>query len=222
MDTPIVRSESLAQQVYRYLRHNILTGNMSPGERIVETRLAADLNTSRSPVREALRMLMVEGLVSDKDGNLQVFDPSFEDFRELYELRLALESEAARHAAVRITVNQLEQLQQNIEVTKQVIADGEMEKLIQLNSEFHGIVLDASGNRRFLQSVRNIEALINYYSYIIFRKNNMQTNIVEEHGKILRAMAHHDAEAGYHAMYSHIYRDLSVVKPVYDEKRDVR
>lgn len=220
MDTPIVRSESLAQQVYRYLRHNILTGSMSPGERIVETRLAADLNTSRSPVREALRMLMVEGLVSDKDGNLQVFDPSFEDFRELYELRLALESEAARHAAIRITDNQLEQLAHNIENTKKVIADGEMEKLIQLNSEFHKIVLDASGNRRFLQSVRNIEALINYYSYIIFRKNNMQTNIVQEHGRVLKAMMRHDGEAGYNAMYSHIYQDLSVVKPVYDEKRE--
>lgn len=222
MESQIVRPESLALQVYRYLKNQVLTGALNPGERVVETRIAADLSTSRSPVREALQMLESEGLIVEVDGILQVFNPSLHDFRELYELRLALEAEAARMAATRITDSVLSDLKANIEETRQCIAAGENEQLIPLNSRFHSLVLQAAGNKRIIQARENIEALINYYSYMIFRKNNMQTNIVQEHTDVYMALRDGYPQQAYEAMYGHIQIDLTIVEPLYEQNKTLQ
>ncbi len=95
----IQRAQPLVVQVYEHLRSAILTGELEPGEKINETQLAAQLKVSRSPVREAIRLLTTEQLLVEKDGMIQVFKPSLDDFLELYEVRLTIEPAVAAKAA---------------------------------------------------------------------------------------------------------------------------
>ncbi len=103
MSHPIARAEPLTDQVYGYLRQQILTGHIEPGSRIVESKIARELQVSRSPVREAIRLLHRDGLLVLCDGGITLFQPSLKDFKDLYELRFAVEPVAARLTAQHIS-----------------------------------------------------------------------------------------------------------------------
>jgi DNA-binding GntR family transcriptional regulator len=104
----INRGKSLYEQVYQALRSAILTGALPPGDRLVETQLAEWLQVSRTPLREALRQLQQDGLVTaDVSGGLRVTTITAADAQELYDCRLALESLAVAGACVYATDEQL-------------------------------------------------------------------------------------------------------------------
>ena len=105
---PIQRSKSLHEQVYQAVRVSILSGQLRPGERLVETQLAQQLQVSRTPLREALRKLQQEGLLTaEGGGGLRVATLSVQDAVELYDCRLALEGFAIAAACQQATTDQL-------------------------------------------------------------------------------------------------------------------
>ncbi|MCL6517542.1 GntR family transcriptional regulator [Alicyclobacillus sp.] len=212
MTYEIVRSEPLAQQVYRVLRDGILNGRFQPGEKLVETKLASELKTSRSPVREALRQLCTEQLAEQVDGAIRVFNPSFEDYLELYELRLTIESMAARLAAQRMTEAHLQRLETLQRETERVVAVMDVQRLVALNTAFHTEIVAACHNRRLQRVFHEVSTLIEYYCRLVLHINQMQTNIVAEHLRVLDALAAGDAEGAYTAMYEHILRDTEVIR----------
>ncbi|MCL6454326.1 MAG: GntR family transcriptional regulator [Alicyclobacillus sp.] len=214
---PIQRAQPLVTQVYQYLRDSILTGQIAAGEKIVETRLAADLQVSRSPVREAIRLLLKDQLLTEQDGAICVFQPSLEDYFELYDLRLALEPAAARKAAGAVASGHahgehLLQLQENLAATKRCVDQMDMAHLLSLNAAFHHVVWEMAENTRFIRILVEVSALIQYYGRLVLRVNNLQTNIVAEHGAIVEALQAGDGEAAANAMHRHITRDLEVFK----------
>ncbi|MCL6600000.1 MAG: GntR family transcriptional regulator [Alicyclobacillus macrosporangiidus] len=212
MANEIVRSEPLAQQVYKVLRDGILNGRFQPGEKLVETKLAAELKTSRSPVREALRQLCTEQLACQVDGAIRVFNPSYEDYLELYELRLTIESMAARLAASRMTETQWQRLLAVQQETAQVLQVMDAQRLVALNTEFHAEVVAACQNRRLQRVFAEVSTLIEYYCRLVLHINQMQTNILAEHQRVIDALARRDADAAYAAMYEHIQRDTEVIE----------
>ena len=99
----IVQSQTLQNQVYEYLHNKIVNGDIPPGQRIVEGNIAEETGISRSPIREAIRRLGSDGLVSvSPRGGVRVYRATFSDFKYLYECRLSLEPTAAYFAALRI------------------------------------------------------------------------------------------------------------------------
>lgn len=206
----------LGNQVYKYVRDRILTGQLAPGEKIIETRLAADLQVSRSPVREAVRQLTAEQLLCEQDGAFSVFQPSVEDFYELYDLRLALEPILARRASESVTANQLLVLEKNLEATAVCLDSRSMEQLLYLNAEFHQYIWDISGNPRFIHILHTTAALIHYYCLLVLNINNQQTNILGEHTAIYQALKEGCPTRAEQSMYDHIMKDLQVVK-LHDE-----
>jgi DNA-binding GntR family transcriptional regulator len=109
---PIQRSKSLHEQVYEAVRTRILSGQVRPGERLVETQLAQELQVSRTPLREALRKLQQEGLLAaEVGGGLRVATLSIQDAIELYDCRLALEGFAIAAACQQATPDQLEAME---------------------------------------------------------------------------------------------------------------
>jgi len=209
---PIQRGELLVNQVYKYVRDSILTGKYTAGEKIIETRLAAELQVSRSPVREAIRLLTTEQLLHEQDGSIVVFQPSIEDFYELYELRLALEPVLVRKAADRVTVKQLAVLEHNLSEMEICIEARSMEQMLYLNTAFHQSIWEISESSRFMPILQNASALIHYYCLLVLNINNRQTNILSEHTAVYQALKEGCPAKAEQAMYSHIMKDLEVVK----------
>ena len=89
---PIVeKRDTLKTQVYNYLREQILSGEIAPGERLVEEKISSDLEVSRSPVRESIRMLENDGLlIVNKSGGVTVVEPSLIDFQHMFECRVEM------------------------------------------------------------------------------------------------------------------------------------
>lgn len=207
----IVRAEPLNQQVYKVIKEAILTGKMKPGEKIVETKLAEQLHTSRSPVREALRLLTAEQLVFDDNGAIQVFQPSFADFQQLYELRIAVESGAAELAARRAKQQDCEELDRILRDTAVCLETGQMDCLIELNTRFHDAILRISGNARFQKIVHDVWPVVHYYGFFVLGVIRQQTNLLAEHTAVVEAIKTGDGEQASRTMRAHIRRDLEVI-----------
>lgn len=209
---PIQRAEPLMTQVYKHLRDQILIGGLDAGEKIVETKLAIDLKVSRSPVREAIRLLTMEKLLVDRDGDIRVFEPTFKDYFELYDLRLALEPTAARQAAQRTTPDELEPIRKNLTETEACLKNFNTKQLVSLNSEFHQLIRRISENDRFIYILDSVSPVLEYYGRLILNINKKKTNILDEHTAIYRALERRDGDTAERAMYDHIIKDLEAVK----------
>ena len=140
---------TIREEVYKYLRHKILIGEIGSDERLIEARLAEEIGTSRTPVREALHKLEMENLIqSIPRVGYVVREITEAELDEILQIRLALESLSAKWAASRISAEELERLDDIIELTDQSIAAGEMDTVIELDGEFHDIISKASQSRR--------------------------------------------------------------------------
>lgn len=218
---PIVRAEPLAQQVYRHLRDEVVQGAFAPGQRIVETKIAASLRVSRGPVREALRRLVAEQLLREDRGVITAFVPTFEDFQELYQLRVAVESMAAELAAARppsewaASPEWAQSFEENLRDSRVAMDRQDAEALVERNADFHRLILVLSGNRRFQHTLSSVSALIQCYWHQVARVVLWPTDMVTEHTQIYEAVRMGDGSAASKAMRNHIERDLEVMAKAY-------
>lgn len=208
----IVRAKSLAQQAYHLIREAILSGRLQPGERFIESRWAMEWNISRSPVREAVRVLVAEGLLQENGNGYEVFRPSLQDFHDLYEMRLAIEAMAARLAAERMKEPTLVKLQENVEQTQRAVTTGDGPGIISYNTEFHLLIVESTNNSRLIHSFQSYTPLIDYYCLLVLTLNQQQTDIVAEHQAVVNALRAKQATDAYERMFLHIRHDLTVIE----------
>ena len=148
IDKPV----SIREKVYRVIREDILTGRFKPGERMVETRLAEQIKTSRTPVREALHMLEREGLLeSIPRVGYRVRDLRWDEVEEICEIRKANEILAARWAMKRINPGELQALEENLSVSELEARQGNPKSFVERDAEFHDILVRASGSNRLVE-----------------------------------------------------------------------
>jgi DNA-binding GntR family transcriptional regulator len=137
----------LRDLVTRELRRRILVGDLAPGERLVEERLAELLGVSRNPVREAMRVLAAEGFVEvTPRRGAAVARLSAGEAEELFDVRMALEGLAARLAARKRSPGAIERLRSLLERARAAVDTGDLSGVADLNTEFHAAVVDAAGN----------------------------------------------------------------------------
>ncbi len=159
------RGPTLVQQVYEAICQDLVSGRLAPGQRIVLDRLAAELGTSPTPVREALARLIQEGLiVAGPNGRLQVIDLTPEYVLDTFAVRAALEGLAAELAASRTDERLLRRLQQVLDEATAALADGRYEVYAQADDFLHRSVAEAAGNR-VLQ--RNLKMLRVHGDFIL-------------------------------------------------------
>lgn len=207
----IQRAVPLVLQVYEYLKEAILSGKFEPNERIVETKLAADLKVSRSPVREAIRLLIGNQLLFEDDTCIRVFQPTVQDFFDIYDLRLAIEPIAAKSASKKIDTNSLKCLSDNLEETKKARDAGNMDALVTLNDQFHRLIWQVAGNRRFVRTLEEVSELVQYYWHLVLDASGQRTDIVADHTEIFEALQRGNEHEAYDAMHRHIMKDLAVI-----------
>ncbi|MGQ0848571.1 MAG: GntR family transcriptional regulator [Actinomycetota bacterium] len=195
----------LSQKIAAEIKSAILTGRFRPGDRLIEEDLAAELDVSRNPVREALRSLSSAGfveIVPRRGASVAVLDTR--SVTELFEVRAALEALAARLAAQRIAPEQLLDMEAVVERGTATASAGRFEELPPLNSEFHAAVAKATGNARLQSLIETVRDTIQW----VYSRNIRERAIDSwfEHRGLLDAIRHGDPEIAAHLALEHIAR----------------
>jgi DNA-binding GntR family transcriptional regulator len=211
---------SLYQQTYRALRQEILCGQLSSGDRLIEERLAQRLAISRTPVREALRQLQREGLIqADQRGGLRVTTLSIADAIQLYDCRLGLEQIAAIGACENATPQQLEGLQQCL-AQAQALAQqplqrgapdevnppqsGEQDHRLTVDQDFHHLLAESSGNPWLVGLLDQVFGKMALLRLTTTHRNPEVLEIWNEHEQIVTAIGQRDPQAAAAAVHHHL------------------
>ncbi|XPM56083.2 MAG: GntR family transcriptional regulator [Leptolyngbya sp. IPPAS B-1204] len=206
---PIQRSKSLHEQTYQALRASILSGELPPGERLVETQLAQRLQVSRTPIREAIRQLQKDGLVTaDGLGGLQVTTISAIDAAQLYDCRLALEELAVAEACLHADSVQLQQLEGYVLQAEQLVQEQtpalKVMDLLDLDYGFHRLIAESSGNRWLVTLLDQVFDKMMLLRVQTTRHNPKVLEIRIEHRQIYQAIAQRHSAAAVEAIQSHL------------------
>ncbi|MBS3984093.1 MAG: GntR family transcriptional regulator [Selenomonadales bacterium] len=191
--------------VFEHLRAAIISGALKPGERLMELQLAEDMGVSRTPVREAIRKLELEGLVSMvARRGAYVSDLSIRDIAETFEVRAALESLAAGLAAERIVPEELEQLERVLVEIGTCEQQGTIERMVELDEEFHALLFAATRNSRLSQIISNLREQI-----ARFRRSSLSTPgrikaVFQEHKSIVEAISDRNSSLAQALAREHI------------------
>jgi DNA-binding GntR family transcriptional regulator len=195
-----------SEEVYDRLRADIVHGLLRPNQRLVEVELAEALGVSRTPVRETLQRLRLEGLVQRHRGGWVVHEHTREEIRAIYEVRAALEGYAAFLAAARATPAQLRELDALCPA-----GDPGPDAQVELNERFHDGVIAAADNPRLTQLSRTSRQY--YFNHRIARGYTAEETrrSIDGHRRILAALARGDGPAAEACAREHVDDALSIV-----------
>ncbi len=204
-----IQSETLQKQAYEYLREKIVNGWFPPGQRLLEEKIAKETGMSRIPVREAIRRLIGDGLVSvNRRGGVSVRRLTFDDFSYLYECRVSLEPTAARLAAVRMSELQRAEMNKLVYDMNQAVEKRDIEKLRELSARFHNLILEGSKNPHLIKLMKQLYDLIAIYRNAVLNIPHRLESGAEEHQAIWEAIRKQDGEAAEKLMREHIQTDF--------------
>lgn len=188
----IKRSVPFHIQVYQILREEIITGRKKPGERLFENKVSKDLGVSRSPVREALRMLEYDGLVVNTENGLVIYSMDFEDIKEIWQCRIATEPYAAFLATEKISLKEIERISRLVDQAAKAQQKGDYKTVAQLNEAFHESIVRASGNGRLIEIIERVRSLVLLARTTEFINYGPRENILKEHIQVLDAFRERD------------------------------
>ena len=195
----------LRDVVFHTLREAILKGELKPGERLMELQLAAKLGVSRTPIREAIRMLEQEGLaVTVPRKGAEVAKMTEKDMEDVLVVRAALDGLAVELACDNITAEQLEQLQNAEKEFGACIQDCDLKKIAEADVEFHEVIYHATGNARLVTMLSNLREQMYRYRLEYIKDEDKRQILLLEHDKILKAVKMRHVEEAKEAMREHI------------------
>ncbi|MBO8159785.1 GntR family transcriptional regulator [Thermosyntropha sp.] len=195
----------LRELVLEAIREAIINGTLKPRERLMEIQLAEELGVSRTPVREALRKLELEGfIVMVPRKGAYVADLSFKDITDVFEIRAALEALAAGLAAERITDDELENMERLLVEKAEAIAINDMNKLVEVDTKFHEAIYKASRNERLLPIINNLREQIQRFRTTSLAYPGRMKQSLEEHRAIVEALQARDIQLARNLAQEHI------------------
>ena len=200
---PIRRAASLGDRVYEQLREHLHSGRVRAGEPLREVNLAAELGVSRTPVREALGRLASEGLVDVHGRSFAAPALTGGDLQDIYELRLLLETEAAKQAARRARSadeSGLGQVQDALKLAEKAIAQRNAEAFIMANRQFRAAWLALVPNRRLERAVEIYASHVRALQFLTLRDPPRQKAVLRGMKDIYRALEKRNAEEAAAAM----------------------
>lgn len=202
----------LRDVVFQTLRQAILRGQLKPGERLMEIHLAEQLGVSRTPVREAIRKLELEGLVLmiPRRGAV-VAEITISDLEDVLEVRMALEELAVKHVCRRITPEQLSEIRRLAEEFKKTLNGNDVTACAQADMKFHDAIYEATGNLRLVQILNNLREQMYRYRMEYLKDRNSHKYLIEEHDEILKALENQDVQVALDATGRHIERQKEYI-----------
>jgi DNA-binding GntR family transcriptional regulator len=194
----------LSDRVKDYIVEAVLSGELKPGDRIVESVLARDLGVSQAPVREALRDLVLLGfLESEPYKGTSVRSFTYEELWETYTVRAALESLAARLAATHLNEDDVDELQAILDEMMEAAHQQDVDLLLMLDNRFHETIMKISRNKTLYQLWKTLQ--FGTWSIVTYRKFSYDpAYLAARHKELLDALQTGDPEKASHTMKHHI------------------
>lgn len=195
----------LGEIVYEALHDAIINQLMKPGERLMETDLAEEMGVSRTPVREAIRKLELEGyVVMIPRKGAYVAGLSIKDINEVFEIRGALEALAAGLAAQRATQEEIEEMQRNVFMEAAHWETSDLIKTIELDTKFHELIYSTSRNSRLLVMIKELRDQVQRFRTTTLAVPGRMKFALDEHKRIVEAIAERDVLEARKAAHDHI------------------
>jgi DNA-binding GntR family transcriptional regulator len=216
VELDFVQKSHVFEQVYDHIVVQITSGALTPGERIKDSDWSVRLGISRTPVREAMRKLNQEGLLTALPaGGYEVRRLAADDLENLYRCRAGLEFAATHEATAAANAEAIDRIRTVVEATDRAIADNDLEAVFKLNSRFHALIVEASGNAFVRSSLRSLNNLILVYRVNALRAARESTKeggvylkrLAKKqiaHRRIYEAMRARRADDAARLMYAHV------------------
>lgn len=202
----------LREEVFFTLREAILKGELKPGERLMEIPLSHHLGVSRTPVREAIRKLELEGLVvMEPNKGARVAKIAMQELNDVLELRRALEELAIQKACERITQEELEKLDAAAEEFSGLVAGNDLMALAEADVHFHDVIYRASHNRRLVQLLNNLREQMYRFRMEYLKDETSRKVLDQEHQAIRLALHERDMQKAHRNICEHIDNQYAVI-----------
>ncbi|MBV4365435.1 GntR family transcriptional regulator [Erwinia sp. BNK-24-b] len=217
----ITASEPVNQQIYRFLRQDIVTCAISPGALLSEKEVSARFCVSRQPVREAFIKLAEAGLVQilpqrgtfvRKISVRRVADGRF--------IREAVELAVIRRAATEASPQALAQLEHNLQLQKMAAARQDSQGFLLLDDEFHRLIAQSINCELAWETVENIKATMDRVRFLTLSKVSPPERLIEQHEEILRGLLAKDIETAEQALRRHLQEIIFSISPITEQNGD--
>ena len=213
------KRSTLMDRAFQQIREAIRSGKLKPGDRLVETQLAEEMQISRFPIREALRYLEKEGLVEAKPfKGTYVAQLTEQDMEELYSLRSAIEELAVRILIKNIDDDKIKKLESIVDDMVKASEDENIDKMISEDLRFHQTICEMSGHRKLLDVWLNLENQLQIFLTIEKDLFENSYQYVTTHHPILEAIKSGKVRSAEKAIRDHLKLAMSVIRQGYWEK----
>ncbi|GFI31094.1 MAG: GntR family transcriptional regulator [Lachnospiraceae bacterium] len=209
----------LRDVVFHTLREAILKGELKPGERLMELQLASRLGVSRTPIREAIRMLELEGLaVTMPRKGAEVAKMTEKDMEDVLKIRKALDELAVGLACDNMTEEELKQLYVALKNFEESIRSGDVKQIAQADVEFHDSIYQAADNPKLVTMLNNLREQMYRYRVEYLKNESIYPRLIEEHQGIYDGLKRKDKEAVVEIVSHHVENQEIVVKNIIQEQ----
>jgi DNA-binding GntR family transcriptional regulator len=210
--------KSLGQHVFENLKNAIVKGDIPPGGRLIESRLAETLGISRTPVREAIHKLEREGYLKKlARGGFSVLGLSREDVEETFGIRSVLESYAARLATQKHRKTDLKPLEKKIKLYQKHLELKDLDALPDINTEFHDLLYALSRSPKLIHMIHNLRDQIYRFRQLILRDEKLAKMSNDDHKDMLERIRQGDADGVERLVKEHLDRGKNAVMESYDD-----
>ncbi|MCI9638897.1 GntR family transcriptional regulator [Anaerotruncus sp. 80] len=198
-------NQPLSTNLYTELQEDVLTGKLKPGEKLTEQKICNEYKVSRTPVREALRQLEMDGLIENiPNRGAFVLGLSTQDLEDMFTLRKDYEIQAVRWAIERITEEEMQELEETFEFMEFYTMKNDINKMININTAFHQIIYMATHNRMLKQILSSYQTYLKHCSPSNYYAPSYLNDVLLEHRTIFEAFKAGDIEGGALAMKEHM------------------
>ena len=203
-------TKTIRKRIYEHLREQLLNGEIAPPEHLIEAKIAKELGTSRTPVREALHSLELEGLIeSIPRVGYVVKAISEEEVEEICEIRMAIEGVAVRWAIEKAYKKLVEELEKNISIAEEKVSKGNVRAFVDMDARFHEIISKFSGSKRLLELAQTLRRhMLRYRIQSIYSVDNV-LRAIEGHKGIAQAIRKRDLGEVNQAIRHHMEQSKS-------------
>lgn len=210
----------LRDVVFNTLRAAILKGELKPGERLMEMHLANKLGVSRTPIREAIRMLEQEGLaVTLPRKGAQVAKMTEKDLQDVMEIRDALDELAVVCACKRMNQEQFVELKSAMKSFESAVKAGDVRTIVEADEAFHDVIYKMTHNPKLENIVNNIREQMYRYRYEYVKDHSIYDKLIAEHNAIIEGLQKQDVAYLKEIMHIHLENQVDAVRTVIREQK---
>lgn len=211
----------LRDVVFNTLRQAILRGELKPGERLMEIQLANKLGVSRTPIREAIRKLELEGLVLmiPRKG-AEVADITEKSLKDVLEVRRALEELSVKLTCDRITKEEIKELEQAAENFRKTLKSKDITEIAEADVRFHDVIYTATKNQKLIQLLNNLHEQMYRYRIEYLKNEEVYPKLLKEHKEIIERISKGEKEAAARMVCEHIDNQVNTVMDVIRTKQN--